>query len=165
MARVVEDCKLTGRKAAPIIRRSFRVVRFLIIVREEPRVLYISAAIESQEKTRTRFPKAHEHEKRASGPGSSTRKGTGPVDSLARYRRHSRCSSVHLPVTSRCPGIALPVRSHPDSDHRRTACGHGTVLSRCRNRKERAAFSYGPAGTLKLSNVTGGGSLRLCLIC
>ncbi len=87
MTRVVEDCKLTGRKAAPIIHRSFRVVRFLMIVREEPRVLYISAAIESQEETRTRFPKAHEHEKRASGPGSSTRKGTGPVDGLARCRR------------------------------------------------------------------------------
>jgi len=108
MTRVVEDSKLTGHQAAPIMHRSFRVVRFLMIVREEPRVLYISAAIESQEETRARFPKAHEHEKRASGPGSSTCEGTGPVDGLARYRRHSRCSSVHLPVISRCPGIASP---------------------------------------------------------
>lgn len=165
MTRVVEDCKLTGHKAAHIIHRSFRVVRFLMIVREEPRVLYISAAIESQEETRARFPKAHEHEKRASGPGSSTCEGTGPVDSLARCRRHSRCSSVHLPVHLAALGSHLPVRSHPDSDHRRTACSRGTILSRCRNHKESAAFSYGPAGILKPSNVTDGESPRLCLIC
>jgi ribonuclease P protein component len=108
MTRFVEDCKLTGRKAAPIMHRSFRVIRFLMIVREEPRVLYISAAIESQEETRTWFPKAHEYKKWTSSAGSSTCEGTGPFDGLARYRRHSRCSSVHLPVTSRCPGSTSP---------------------------------------------------------
>ena len=56
MTKIAEDCKLTGHKAAPIMHRSFSVVPFKMIAREEPRVLYISAAIESQEETRTWFP-------------------------------------------------------------------------------------------------------------
>jgi hypothetical protein len=47
MTAIAEDGKLTGHKADPIMHRSFIVVPVKMIAREEPRVLYISAAIES----------------------------------------------------------------------------------------------------------------------